>query len=55
MANGWKPKRNCRANLGNVFPINYSESIVDEIVKELYRKKPKTKDRLIYLGTILIR
>lgn len=50
MANGWRPKRNCRANFSNVFPINYNSDLVDEIIKELFKSKGKEKDKLVYLG-----
>lgn len=43
MANGWKPKKNCRTNPNNVFSINYDHCVVDEIVKELYKNKKKYK------------
>lgn len=43
MANGWKPKKNCKANLNNVFSVNYDQYVVDEIVKELYKNKRKYK------------
>lgn len=43
MACGWKPKRNNKSNLGNVFSINYDQYAVDEIVKELYKSKGKYK------------
>lgn len=49
MVNGWKPKQGCKANLNNVFSINYEQDIVDDVIKELMKSK-KGKDRLVYLG-----
>ena len=51
MANGWRPKRAVKTNFANVFSINYNESLVDEIIKELYKRKNNNKDKLVYLGT----
>ena len=50
MINGWKPKNQSRVNLNNIFPINYEEERVDEIVRELYRSRKKRKEKLVYLG-----
>ncbi len=49
MATGWKPKKPQRINYQNVFPLNFSTQIVDEIVKSL-TKKPSKYYQLVYLG-----
>ena len=50
MMNGWKPKRNAKINTNNVFTLNYAQTDVDEVIKELYRHQNKYSKRLIYLG-----
>jgi hypothetical protein len=50
MANGWKPKKNSKKNVNNVFSLNYIDYSVDEMVKELLRNKKKYKYSVVYLG-----
>ena len=50
MVSGWKPKRNSKIMINNVFSIRYEQYVVDDIVKELYKHKAKHKEKLVYLG-----
>lgn len=50
MANGWKPKKNCKLNPSNVFSLNYDQPAVDQLVRELYKNKKKCAENLAYIG-----
>ena len=48
MATGWKPRRPQRINLQNVFPLNFSNIIIDAVVKHLSKKNSKYP--IVHLG-----
>ena len=48
MATGWKPKRPNKINFQNIFPLNFTSNIIDEIVKVLVKKNLKYE--LVFLG-----
>ena len=49
MATGWKPKNKNNINFQNVFPLNFRNDILDEIVKNI-TKRYKNKYTVAYLG-----